>query len=35
MFEQAQRLESIYQRKLVAFDELKKSLLQQASSGDL
>jgi type I restriction enzyme, S subunit len=30
-----QRLESIYQRKLAALEELKKSLLQQAFSGEL
>lgn len=30
-----QRLESIYQRKLAALDELKKSLLHQAFSGEL
>lgn len=30
-----QRLESIYQRKLAALDELKKSLLHQAFSGNL
>lgn len=32
---ETQRLESIYQRKLVALDELKKSLLHQAFSGQL
>jgi type I restriction enzyme, S subunit len=32
---ETQRLESIYQRKLAALDELKKSLLQQAFSGEL
>ena len=32
---QTQHLESIYQRKLVALDELKKSLLYQAFSGEL
>ena len=32
---ETQRLESIYQRKLDAFDELKKSLLHQAFSGAL
>ena len=31
--EETQRLESIYQRKLAALDELKKSLLHQAFSG--
>lgn len=33
--EQSQRLESIYQRKLAALDELKKSLLHQAFTGVL
>ena len=33
--EESQRLESIYQRKLAALDELKKSLLDQAFSGAL
>jgi len=33
--EETQRLESIYQQKLAALDELKKSLLQQAFSGQL
>jgi len=32
---QTQHLESIYQRKLAALDELKKSLLHQAFSGEL
>lgn len=32
---ETQRLESIYQRKLAALDELKKSLLYQAFSGQL
>jgi type I restriction enzyme, S subunit len=32
---ETQRLESIYQRKLAALDELKKSLLAQAFSGQL
>jgi len=32
---ETQRLESIYQRKLTTLDELKKSLLQQAFSGNL
>jgi len=32
---ETQRLESIYQRKLTALDELKKSLLHQAFSGEL
>ena len=30
-----QHLDSIYQRKLAALDELKKSLLHQAFSGNL
>jgi len=33
--EQTRRPESIYQRKLAALDELKKSLLHQAFSGKL
>jgi type I restriction enzyme S subunit len=33
--EETQRLESIYQRKLAALDELKKSLLHRAFSGQL
>ena len=33
--EETQRLESIYQQKLAAMDELKKSLLHQAFSGEL
>ncbi|MGI9065440.1 MAG: restriction endonuclease subunit S [Pyrinomonadaceae bacterium] len=33
--EETQRLESIYQRKLVALEALKKSLLHQAFSGVL
>ena len=33
--EETQRLESIYQQKLTALDELKKSLLNQAFSGNL
>ena len=32
---ETQRLESIYQRKLAALDELKKSLLHQAFTGQL
>ncbi len=32
---ETQRLESIYQRKLDALDELKKSLLHQAFNGEL
>jgi type I restriction enzyme, S subunit len=35
MREQTQRLEAIYQQKLVALDELKKSILNQAFSGQL
>ena len=35
LFEETQRLESLYQRKLTALDELKKSLLAQAFSGAL
>jgi len=33
--EEIQRLESIYQQKVAALDELKKSLLHQAFSGAL
>lgn len=33
--EETQRLESLYQRKLAALDELKKSLLHQAFTGEL
>lgn len=33
--QEAQRLESLYQRKLAALDELKQSLLHQAFSGNL
>ena len=33
--EETQRLQSIYQQKLTAFDDLKKSLLHQAFSGQL
>ena len=33
--EETQRLESLYQRKLAALDELKKSLLHQAFNGQL
>jgi len=33
--DETQRLASIYQRKLAALDELKKSLLHQAFSGQL
>ena len=35
LYEESQRLESIYHRKLAALDELKKSLLHQAFSGQL
>lgn len=35
LLEEAQRLESIYQQKLTALDELKKSLLHRAFNGDL
>ena len=35
MAEETQRLASLYQRKLAALDELKKSLLHQAFSGEL
>lgn len=35
VFEETRRLESIYQRKIGALDELKKSLLHQAFNGDL
>jgi type I restriction enzyme S subunit len=35
LHEETQRLESLYQRKLAALDELKKSLLAQAFSGAL
>jgi len=35
LLEETQRLEAIYQRKLTALDELKKSLLHQAFSGQL
>jgi type I restriction enzyme S subunit len=33
--EETQRLETIYRQKLTAFDDLKKSLLHQAFSGQL
>lgn len=33
--EDTQRLESLYQRKLAALDDLKRSLLHQAFSGQL
>ncbi|MDO8263469.1 MAG: restriction endonuclease subunit S [Gallionella sp.] len=35
LHEETQRLESLYQRKLAALDEMKKSLLHQAFSGAL
>lgn len=35
VLEETQRLESLYQRKIAALDELKQSLLQQAFSGQL
>ena len=35
LHEETQRLASLYQRKLAALDELKKSLLHQAFSGEL
>ncbi|WP_429218074.1 restriction endonuclease subunit S [Aeromonas veronii] len=35
LHEETQRLESLYQRKIEALDELKQSLLQQAFSGQL
>ena len=35
LFAETQRLASIYQQKLAALDELKKSLLHQAFSGEL
>ena len=35
LHEETQRLESLYQRKLAALDELKKSLLHRAFSGEL
>ena len=35
LYEATQRLESLYQRKLTALDELKKSLLHRAFNGDL
>ncbi len=33
--EETQRLATIYERKLAALDDLKKSLLHQAFSGEL
>jgi len=35
LLEETQRLESIYQQKLTALDDLNKSLLHQAFSGAL
>ena len=35
VLDETQRLESLYQRKLAALDELKNSLLHQAFSGAL
>jgi len=35
LHEETQRLESLYQKKLIALDELKQSLLHQAFNGDL
>jgi type I restriction enzyme S subunit len=35
MRDETQRLEAIYQQKLAALDELKKSLLHKAFSGEL
>jgi len=35
LFEETQRLEALYQQKLAALDELKKSLLHKAFSGEL
>ena len=35
MLKETQRLEALYQRKIALLDELKKSLLQQAFSGEL
>ena len=35
VFTESQRLEAIYQRKLVALNELKQSILQKAFSGEL
>ncbi len=33
--EESQRLTQLYERKLAALEELKKSLLQQAFNGEL
>ena len=35
LFESSQRLATLYERKVTALDELKKSLLNQAFSGAL
>ena len=35
MLAETQRLEAVYQQKLTALDELKKSLLYRAFNGDL
>jgi type I restriction enzyme S subunit len=35
LFEETRRLETTYQRKLAALDELKKSLLHSAFNGEL
>ncbi len=35
LHEETQRLATIYERKIAALDDLKKSLLQQAFSGNL
>ena len=35
LHDETQHLESLYQRKIAALDELKQSLLQQAFSGQL
>lgn len=35
LFEETQHLETLYQRKLTALDELKKALLHQAFNGEL
>lgn len=35
LYEETQRLETLYQRKLTALDELKKALLHQAFNGEL
>ena len=35
VFDETQRLEVIYQKKITALDELKKALLHKAFSGEL